>query len=193
MGIKNSNVKNTIILLGGNSYEHKEWLTYLKKSLKKIFNDRDGEYEILSYSYKHWILGDDLIDFTYEYNQIKKMYSGNKSVIFIAKSVGTLLAFKLIYDEVINPQYCVFMGVPINWAYDYNFKIDNWSRNFNIPTLFLQNSQDPHYSSDMLKQYLDIQNISNFKYITFKNSTHKYEEFDEINKEIVTFKKEYNL
>ncbi|MFT4244852.1 MAG: hypothetical protein ACMXYB_05355 [Candidatus Woesearchaeota archaeon] len=188
MGVINSNRKTTVIILGGNSPSHREWNKSLKESLKNIFNT-DEEYEILSYSYKHWTQGGDFIDFAFEYNEIKKMYSQNESVIIVAKSVGTLLAFKLIYDNIILPKFCVFMGVPINWAYEYNFKIDIWSKRFGVPTLFLQNSQDPFCSSQMLEEYLEVQKVSNCKLITFKNSTHKYENFEELSKKITTFKK----
>lgn len=152
----------------------------LKEELSTIFPT------ITIQCYEHWFDNRDIIDFDFELEQLKE-FSKNKSSVIIAKLVGVLLTIKAIQDNIIHPKSCVFLGTPLIWAYENNFRIDVWSKKLKTPTLFIQNSKDPLCSSKNLKEYLEDQQIMNYQFQKLEGETHDYVDFEKMKKLIKDF------
>ncbi|MFP4402258.1 MAG: alpha/beta family hydrolase [Candidatus Nanoarchaeia archaeon] len=171
---------STILILGGNSIEHKEWI----KTLKTEFNEFSDNF--ILHRYKHWYCEEEMIDFYFELEQMRK-YDDYKHLIIIAKSVGAILAIKAIQNNILNPEKCVFMGFPLDWAYKNYLNIDSWSAYFSTPTLIFQNTKDPYCSFPKLQEYIECQEMQNIEFFTFENSTHNYINYEKMREVVRDF------
>ncbi|MBI4973613.1 hypothetical protein HZC27_03325 [Candidatus Roizmanbacteria bacterium] len=165
-----------LILLPGNTDQ-----VWIKEVEKNIFSFFDNLYLI---EYAHHAKGKYLIDLNYELNALSKLIQTEKidDYVIFAKSAGTLLTIKGIHEGVLNPQKCIFLGVPINWAYHYKFNIDAWIQNYSIPTLFIQQTNDLYYSFKELKSYLNGFSVKNSQIFEVAGSDHHYSNIEEMKK-----------
>lgn len=170
-----------LLLLGGNSVLNRDWVEDVAKNLGDLFDTTQIQY------YKHWQENKDLIDFPYEVDALTQKASGLKNYAIFAKSAGTLVTVKAILDGLIKPKFCVFVGIPINWAKDRNFDVDAWFANFSYPALVIQNSNDPACSFIALKKYLEKQGVTNFKLVELPGDSHHYPDLSIIQEEIVKY------
>ena len=157
-----------IVILPGNHPVNKEWINLIKNPLKQLFE------KVLVLYYSHWNNQKELIDLEKEINSIPK------GEIVLAKSVGIILALKAIYEKKINPLKCIFIGTPVDWAEKSNIGFKRYLKDFKIPTLFIQNSGDPIYTSDNLRKLLRAKNVRNYSFYEFKEGSHDYDNFDKI-------------
>lgn len=167
-----------IIILPGNT--DRVWIEEIEKNISHLF---DNSYLI---EYVHHRKGEALIDLKYELNSLHKLIQDNNinNYVIFAKSAGTLLTMRGIYEEVLKPQKCIFLGVPINWAYNHKFDIDAWMDHYSIPTLFIQQTGDPYYSYKELQTYLHKHSVENFFMHEVEGNNHHYSNIHEI-KELV--------
>jgi len=172
-----------LLLLGGNSSSHKDWIIKIEKALKEYFDTSHV------HSYKHWETGEDLIKIE---NEVEDLLSHIKDVddkeyIIFAKSIGAVLAVKAISDNRLAPIKCIFAGFPVNFARENGFDIDSWMKNYKTPTLFFQKSEDPMFSYNELLAWLTLEGVENYKTIQFPGKDHHYEDIDSIKTEVANF------
>jgi len=171
-----------VISLAGNHISSKDWLEKCKVELKEVLPNNKLHY------YKHWKENQPVIDFDYEIQQVKKeveeLTKSNKKLIIFAKSVGAVLAMKMIKDNMIKPEKCIFLGIPLSWALKNNFDINEWIKDYSVPTLFIQNNKDPFCSYQELNNYLKEKNVQNFTLIESQGENHDYEDYNLIKENI---------
>lgn len=168
-----------LILLPGNNKSNKEWIQKIEVELKDLFDSTLIQY------YDHWKDNKPIIDLDLELNELVK--NNNAVDVVFAKSAGILLALKAIKNHLIKPKKCIFVGFPINWARINNFDIDIWLENYQIPTMFIQNSEDPAFSFKDLREFLYKKALKNYDIVELPGNSHDYNDISKLRKLIVTF------
>ena len=163
-----------LILLPGNSKLNKEWIEKLAVNLKEIFDKTYIHY------YKHWETGEEIINIDYELERLADYLAKKKGYIIIAKSIGAALAVKGIKEGKIAPKKCIFLGLPVIWCRQYSINLDSWIKGYSARTLFIQNTEDPVMGADELKDFLNKNNVSNYKFVKLEGTSHNYEDLDKI-------------
>lgn len=170
-----------IILLGGNSKKNKDWLLQLAEYFKSYFN------EIVVQNYAHWDTDSNSIDIESEVQRLSETTAKNQPYVIFAKSIGVVLVLKAVYEGKINPKQCVFVGTAVNLAHKLGYEIDIWFKDYNIPTLLIQNNNDPAVSSVELKNILDDSNVKNYQLVELIGNTHDYQNIEELGKASIDF------
>jgi pimeloyl-ACP methyl ester carboxylesterase len=165
-----------ILLLPGNSKKHKVWIDKVELEMKPLFEHSATNY------YDHWWQGEDdaIIDMEAELAKLESTVDQLKSYIVFAKSAGAALALYAMNEGVISPDVCVFVGMPINWCKENGFAIDEWLLEYDVPTLFIQNKNDPAIHFDDLKDYLFERNVHNHHMVELEGDSHDYDTIPEL-------------
>ncbi len=71
----------------------------------------------------------------------------------------------------------MFIGCPINLSRKIGIPLEDYLKKNKIPTLFIQNSGDPAFLFDDLK---DLEKGSDSSYFEFEADNHKYKDFEKI-------------
>lgn len=163
-----------IILLGGNSVDNKEWIEEIEFMLKPYFKSTHIQY------YDHWKTGSEMINLDIEVDKLIDNVKSKKQYVIFAKSAGSLVAVKAIFDGKMSPTKCFFVGIPINWAHEYNFDIDKWFKSFRFPLTIIQHTNDPITSIQELRKFLIDENVTGYNLVEWPGKDHYYQEFDKI-------------
>jgi hypothetical protein len=171
-----------LILLGGNSKLNKGWIEEVEKTLSDIFDSTHFHY------YRHWENEEDKdINLAYELEKLAEYIQGKNDYVIFAKSAGTLLTLKGIFEGKIQPNACIFTGLAFTWAKHKKWDLDNWLENYNIPTLFIQKTNDPAISYQDLKQELGNHHVINHIAQEIPGDDHHYENVGELKVHIQKF------
>jgi pimeloyl-ACP methyl ester carboxylesterase len=165
-----------IIYLPGNSFNNKEWIEKVKE---KFDSFSDGE--ILNYD--HWQNGEKFIDMKKEAEKLAKLVEDKNDYFIFAKSIGSILALKSIYEAKLKPLKMVICGHPYR-----TLSNSDYLKFLKIPTLFIQNEFDPVYSFAELERTLKENGPNDYKII--KNvgvDTHDYEDLERLAKMVKEF------
>jgi len=163
-----------IIYLSGGSVHNKIWIEEVKSKFDKF---SDGQ--ILYYS--HWESGEKNLNFEVETKKISALVNGKDEYFIFAKSIGSVLALKSIYEKIISPKKIVICGHPYNLAKELGFPIDDYLSNLSIPATFIQNEFDPLFSFSELENILQINKVNNYSLIKNQNiNTHDYEDYEKL-------------
>ncbi|MFC1800961.1 hypothetical protein ACFLZB_00655 [Nanoarchaeota archaeon] len=161
--------ETNLIILPGNSTNNHFWSQELRSSLEKHFNTVD------TLIYQHWeMVGDAEIDFDNESKVLETKATQQDSFVILAKSAGVILSLQAIQQGKINPQKCVYLGVPAKWADERGIDLNNLLGQYSVPTLFVQNTQDPMLSSKDLISFMGRNRIRNFELAPLPGDTHDY-------------------
>jgi len=174
------NIRMDLIILGGNSPANQLWTEGMEKTFKQDFG------RIVKIDYDHWRNEKPLINLDIEVDKLAREADGKKVVIF-AKSAGNLVTLKAIYGNRVKPNKCVFMGVPIDWARQNNFDLPAWLTDYSVPTLFIQQEDDPFGSFSNLKELLEEKQVQNYTLEQVPGNDHGYTNFEEIRKLYLKF------
>jgi len=170
-----------IIYLAGNSLNNKTWIEKVKSEF-----DTFSTGQILFYS--HWTNGSKFIDFDTEEIKLSELLKDQKDYFIFAKSVGSILTLKSIFDKKITPQKIVLCGHPYLLAKELSLPIDNYLKFLTIPTIFIQNEFDPLYSFFQLEQTLKESQPGNYQLVKNQgNDTHDYEDYSKLGKLVESF------
>jgi len=170
-----------IICLAGNSLNNKAWIEKVKSEFD-IFSTGTILY------YDHWTNGNKFIDFETESKKLAELVNNHIDYCVFAKSVGTILALKTIYEKTFSPQKAIFCGHPYLLAKEVNLPINNYLKSLSIPAVFVQNERDPLYSYDLLETTLKEHSPPNYHLVKNINiETHDYEDY----KKLVTLTKDF--
>lgn len=172
-----------LILLGGNGIGNKTWIELVEISLKPLFQSTT----IINYD--HWQTGEWMINLDKEKEKLSKLAKNEGDFVIFAKSAGSLVAIKAIYEKLISPKKCIFVGVPIKWARKNSFNIDSWYKNFSTPTTIIQHTSDPFAGADELKSFFSEVLFTPESFEELPGDTHDYNELDTIKKLVSDFVK----
>jgi hypothetical protein len=170
-----------LFILPGNSQENKLWAEGIGKALRGDF----GVIKILNY--RHWERGEEFIDLEYELGQLVNLVSEDEEYVIVAKSAGAFLTTLGVYEKKINPTICVFLGTPIGWAGSINFDVKKYFSDFGVPTLFIQQSEDPITKYSELEMVLNDLRVKNNKLIKVEGNDHSYRDYEVIGNLILEF------
>lgn len=165
-----------IVLLGGNSKRHYQWVRDLAASLTS------NGHTVILHDYKHWLTGDESADIEYEINSLSKQLEPYDNYIIIAKSVGTLIASLGIQRGAIKAAHAILLGVPLNGVISTYPEFTDALKSL-PPTIIVQNSDDPYGAVADITQFIEqnapTQVISVLEIPN--NSTHDYVDFPLLN------------
>jgi len=163
-----------IIYLAGNSLNNKTWIEEVKS---KFDSFSDGE--ILYYD--HWQTGDKWINLQKESDKLAELVKGKKDYFVFAKSIGSVLALKNIFEGKLNPKKMVICGLPYRAGKEEFKEIDECLKTLKVPTIFIQNESDPVYSFAELEKTLNENKPADYQLIKNPgNNTHDYEDFEQL-------------
>lgn len=159
-----------LLLLPGNSQGNKSWI----KDLENEFSSHFEETNVIEY--KSWDNNDfgQVIDFPTELIRIQKTVSNWDNYCVFAKSVGTALCMKAIQDHIIHPKKCVFVGLPLTWLKENKIPIDAFAQSYILPTLFIQQKDDPFANSEVVGAFIKKLNLSQTEYLIVDGNDHRY-------------------
>lgn len=165
-----------IIYLAGNSISNKTWIEKVKQNFDKFSTG-----EILYYD--HWQTGAEWANLRVESAKLAKLVEGKTDYCIFAKSIGSVLALKCIYEKIITPKKLIICGHPYNAAIKAGHPIDEYLKSLSVPTTFIQNEFDPLFSFTELENILKQNPPQNYTLIKNPgNSTHSYEDYENLSK-----------
>lgn len=163
-----------IIYLAGNSLNNKTWI----EKVKSIF-DTFSEGEILYYD--HWLSSEKWINIQKESEKLAELVKDKKDYFVFAKSIGSILGLKNIYEGTLNPKKMVICGLPYRAGKEEFKEINECLKTLKVPTMFIQNESDPVYSFEELEKTLKENNPVDYHLIkNLGNNTHDYEDFEQL-------------
>lgn len=165
-----------LILLPGNSVRNREWIDEVERVFSPHFENVYTQY------YDHWFIGDGdrVLDLEAELDKVISQTEDFGKYIILAKSAGALVALKGIYDGVLSPEACVFIGLPKGWADEQGFALDEWLLSYSTTTLFIQQRQDPAMFSENLQQYLEDLQVTHHEISVVPGASHSYNDIDDL-------------
>ena len=118
-----------------------------------------------------------------ELKRLSKYLKDKKDYIIFAKSVGVILALKAISDKKLKklkPSKCIFAGMAFSWAKLQNIDLNSLFKNYEVPTLFIQNSNDPAIPFHQLTEFLTQTQIKSYQITKFSGNEHKYDDIEKL-------------
>lgn len=161
-----------IIYLAGNSLNNKTWIEKVKLNF-----DSFSTGDILSYD--HWQTGEKWINLQKESGKLAELVKDKKDYFVFAKSIGSVLALKSIFEGKINPKKIVICGLPYRAGKEEFKEIDECLKSLIVPTIFIQNESDPVYSYEELEKTVKENSPADYQLIKNQNNnTHDYENYE---------------
>lgn len=165
-----------IIYLGGGSVRNKDWIETVKSNFDS-FSTGDILY------YDHWETGEKNLNFEIEAKKLAELVESKDEYFVFAKSIGSILALKSIYEKIINPKKLIICGHPYNLAKELGFSINDYLKSLTIPAIFIQNEFDPLFNYSDLENILGENSPTDYQLIKNPgNNTHDYEDYENLAK-----------
>ena len=160
-----------IIYLAGNSLNNKTWIEEVKTKFD-LFSDG----EILNYD--HWQSGEKWINLQRESDKLAELVKDKTDYFVFAKSIGSILALKNIFEGKLSPKKMVICGLPYRAGREEFSEIDDCLKTLKIPTTFIQNEFDHVYSFDELAGVLSKNSPADYHLVrNAGKNTHDYEDY----------------
>lgn len=162
-----------IVVLGGNSQRHQQWIRDLGGALEPIAN------KVIIHDYKSWEDGTDT-DVEYEMSAIAPKIAELDDVVIVAKSIGTIVTTLGIASGAFNSTRCILLGLPLSMVHKY---FPDLGESFaQLPNVTLvQNETDPYGSVADVEAFVKANAPKNCTLISIpSNETHDYLDFDQI-------------
>ncbi len=163
-----------LILLGGESLLNKDWIENVEHTLRPLFE------KTAVIRYGHWQTGQGTIDLGKEYSKLTAAAKDMEPYLIFAKSIGTVLAIRGIYEQKLSPVKCIFIGPAFLVGEQDVDGFKNWIENYSVPTLFLTKTADPVAPAALLRNLLRNYHVQNYQFIEIPGSDHKYEDLIQI-------------
>lgn len=170
-----------LILLSGNGFSNKEWIEKVERGLGSLFQ------KTVIQNYRHWETGEKLIDLDFETSKLAENTRSLGNYIVFAKSAGVVLTLKSVFEGKIKPAKCIFVGLPLRWAEEYNFNLNCWIESFSVPTLFVQQTNDPMFSFNELQDYLGRKNAKDYQLAEVIGESHHYPNVEQLKQLVEEF------
>ena len=174
-----------LFLLGGNSQKNWEWIRNVSEELDSLFSDSTMQY------YGWW--GEDRdfeeTDIALESEKLSRLIANTNDddYAIFAKGTGAIIAITSIKEHQLKPTACFFFGLAVKETEGSSAPLKTLLMNWNIPTLFAQNSDDPKGPMKTLRPVIANCNAINFETAEYPGSTHKYIRFELIKEDIGRF------
>jgi len=173
-----------LLVLPGNSPRNRQW----GEECAAFFADRFDE--VVVQLYDHWESGEAKIDFVAELEKIAELVElgGDDTEWYIfAKSIGSVLALLAVEADVIEPERCVFFGMPLDAA--EAVLGESWAplTEFAVPALVFHNDHDPVADHTFTKDTLAAHSQPTLTFVTLSGTTHDYLDFAVYNTAIADF------
>lgn len=143
-------------------------------------------YDVTSIKYDNWY-NNERINLDKEIKKLIAKVESKNIKIVVAKSIGMLLATKIITQNIIKPKLIIYMGYPFNFFEEEKINILDeileLRKNFKI--LFIQQTKDPQCHAESLKKITN--NV--IPIISINGNDHSYNKFITIKKYIDEFVK----
>jgi len=163
-----------IIYLAGNSLNNKTWIEKIKSEF-----DAFSSGEILYYD--HWQNGKNWINLEKESAKLTALAKNKTDYCVFAKSIGSVLVLKNIFEKTLKPIRMVICGHPYRAALKENLPINDCLKTLTVPTIFVQNEFDPVYSFVELEKTLKENTPADYQLIKNSgNNTHDYEDYESL-------------
>jgi hypothetical protein len=163
-----------IIYLAGNSLNNRAWIEKVKSNF-----DSFSTGDILFYD--HWQSGDKWINLQRESEKLAELVKDKKDYFVFAKSIGSVLALKNIFDKKLLPKKMIICGLPYRAGKDEVAEIGECLKTLTVPTVFIQNESDPVYSFEELEKTLKENKLADYHLIkNLGNNTHDYEDYENL-------------
>ncbi len=137
-----------VILLPGYSYNNREEMQSIRDLLVS------ANLDVYAHEWMHWHDPNQVFDYRYELPEIKTAI-GDQDYILITKSIGGYIGIQLIDAIGREPNLGIFMGVGAK-----DLDVADKEKYYEVlkPTsfkkIFVHNDDDPHGSSEQLKEFL---------------------------------------
>ncbi len=170
-----------IIYLAGNSLNNKTWIEKVKSEFDS-FSTGDILY------YDHWQTGEKWINLQKESEKLTELVKDKTDYFVFAKSIGSILALKNIFEGKLNPKKMIICGLPYRAGKEEFMEIDECLKTLEVPTIFIQNEFDPVYSYTELKNVLDKNSPLDYQLTKNpSNDTHDYLDYENLSKIVIEF------
>jgi predicted alpha/beta-hydrolase family hydrolase len=83
---------------------------------------------------------------------------------------------------ILRPAKCVFIGLPIRFAIKHKIDIKKLLAAHKIPSLIIQNDQDPIGSFEEVSELISLLNSDDFEIQRLVGSNHDYEDYQAISR-----------
>ena len=171
-----------MLLFSGESISNKHWIETVAQTFSPL-----GPTKILYYN--HWESGQDSIDFAKEYAKLSAFVEGVGDYVIFAKSIGSVLVARGIYEGILHPQKCIFVG-PAWLVGERNIpEFKTWIENFSLPSLFITKTTDPVAPAAELTDLLAHAHVQNFQFVEIPGDNHKYEDLEKLQSLVTDFLK----
>ncbi|HVV25956.1 MAG TPA: alpha/beta family hydrolase [Candidatus Saccharimonadales bacterium] len=164
-----------LLLLSGNNKRGKEWLRQVDASLAPQF---DRTY---CHDYAHWQNAEAEIDLNHEAERLAAATQDLSPYIIFAKSAGTILTSKAAAMNILRPQACLFVGLPLAMIRHHKLPARDWLEKTDFPIVILQHTADPLGSYQEVEQYVKSMGRENVTVHELPGNTHDYLEFQTFN------------
>ena len=166
-----------LILMSGNSLRNRDWIFLVESALKPLF---EQTYVTI---YDHWAKAQPMADIDLEADKLAKLARGLASEYAIfAKSIGSVITLKDIAESRITPSRLIITGLPLNLIEEIGLPIQDWLKKLSVPTIIIQNSDDPAGSYSRIVDMTaaaDKQNVLKLVEIP-GNNTHDYNDLESL-------------
>ena len=166
------NDKLNLILLPGMSPVNKDWIEEVENELTSSFERTKVQY------YDHWEQGGGF-KLGAEKKKLRKTAEDFGNYLILAKSVGVFLTIEAMNKQLISPNKCVFLGTTYRSAQ----LLGDWD----IPTLFIQETQDPFLHIADLRPLIRTALAGNSHLVEIEGTTHAYKDVERIRTEVRDF------
>lgn len=170
-----------LLILGGYSDYNTEWVKDVKETFGSLFDSSE------TLQYQNWFDYKEDADLRPEVENIKKIAEGKENLVVFARSVGVALALQAIYNGYIKPVKCVFAGIAYEWSKQNGWDLDVLLKDFSIPTLFIQQTNDLSTPFKTVENVLIKSNVNNYKLIELPGEDHKYKDMQELKNHVESF------
>jgi hypothetical protein len=156
------------LFLSCESIYNKAWMEQVVDTLAPLFE------KTILHNYRHWEQGGP-IDFEYELPRVIEEIDDHLApYVIFAKSAGSVLSMIGIARGALDPEYCIFVGVPLPLAKRSDDALTTWAHNYHRGSLFVQNDRDPLTGAAELSAYLKAIQLEQYELVTLPGDSHNY-------------------
>lgn len=168
-----------LIMLSGNSLHNKDWIEHAQIELS-------GEFDVtVVQDYAHWHTDDDQIDIEHEVEILKELVAEIDGPYGIfAKSIGTVLALHAYQQKIIQPEFMLFIGIPLSYILTEYAEFKEVLSSVDCPISIIHNSNDKVGSAQELAEYLGDDLVGTTRWNTPAGNTHDYENYQLLRSEL---------
>lgn len=170
-----------LIILGGYSDYNKKWVETIKSRLEDLFDSAEILY------YENWSNYREDADISSEVERIKEIASSKENLVIFGKSVGVALTLQAIHNGYISPTKCIFAGMAYEWSKKNGWDMDYLLKDFSIPTLFFQQTEDSATPYKKVKEVIEASSVKDYKLVELPGEDHQYNDIEFIRSEVEQF------